>query len=156
MSRLPNNGLQLTRSARCAPRATNQGQSLRAALAAEPGCWTGVEATPLVALPSSAPTGIPGPVRAGSQRAALRRQGLGFSVMPPAEVPQPAMIFAMAPVSSGSKFPSRSALSNNALERTRRVGVPASRAVVRVPPCRSTQCWTGRGAAQQSGRQSSL
>ena len=38
MSGLPNNGLQLTRSARCAPRATNLGQSLRAALAAEPGC----------------------------------------------------------------------------------------------------------------------
>jgi hypothetical protein len=30
---------------------------------------------------------------------------------------------------------------NNALERTRRVGVPASRAVVRVSPRRSTQCW---------------
>ena len=29
---------------------------------------------------------------------------------------------------------------NNALERTWRVGVPAARAVVRVPPCRSTQC----------------
>ncbi len=29
---------------------------------------------------------------------------------------------------------------NNALERTRRVGVPASQAVVGVPPCRSTQC----------------
>jgi len=33
---------------------------------------------------------------------------------------------------------------NNALERTRRVGVPASRAVVGVPPCRSTQCSTDR------------
>ncbi len=31
---------------------------------------------------------------------------------------------------------------NNALERTRRVGVPAARAVVRVSPCRSTRCWT--------------
>jgi hypothetical protein len=30
---------------------------------------------------------------------------------------------------------------NNALERTRRVGVPASRAVFRVSPRRSTQCW---------------
>ena len=30
--------------------------------------------------------------------------------------------------------------SNNGLERTRRVGVPASRAVVGVPPCRSTRC----------------
>jgi len=29
---------------------------------------------------------------------------------------------------------------NKGLERTRRVGVPASRAVVRVSPCRSTQC----------------
>ena len=29
---------------------------------------------------------------------------------------------------------------NNALEQTRRVGVPASRAVVGVPPCSSTQC----------------
>jgi hypothetical protein len=36
-----NNGLQLTRSARCAPRATDQGQSLRAALAAEAECYTG-------------------------------------------------------------------------------------------------------------------
>jgi hypothetical protein len=31
---------------------------------------------------------------------------------------------------------------NNALERTRRVGVPASRAIVRVSPRRSTQCST--------------
>jgi hypothetical protein len=36
-----NNGLQLTRSARCAPRKTDRGQSLRAALAAEPGCCAG-------------------------------------------------------------------------------------------------------------------
>jgi len=36
-------------------------------------------------------------------------------------------------------------LANKALERTRRVGVPASRAVVGVPPCRSTPCWTERG-----------
>jgi hypothetical protein len=35
---LYNNGLQLTRSARCALRATDRGQSLRAALAAEPEC----------------------------------------------------------------------------------------------------------------------
>jgi TonB family protein len=34
-----------------------------------------------------------------------------------------------------------SALPNKALERPRRVGVPASRAVVRVPPCRSTPCY---------------
>ena len=33
--------------------------------------------------------------------------------------------------------------SNNALERTRRVGVPAARAIVRVSPCRSTRCSTG-------------
>ena len=33
-------------------------------------------------------------------------------------------------------------LFNNALERTRRGGVPATRAVVRVSPRRSTQCWT--------------
>ena len=31
--------------------------------------------------------------------------------------------------------------SNKGLERTRRVGVPASRAVIRVSPCRSTQCY---------------
>jgi len=37
-------------------------------------------------------------------------------------------------------------LQNNALERTRRVGVPRLRgAVVRVSPRRSTQCWTDRG-----------
>jgi len=36
---------------------------------------------------------------------------------------------------------------NNALERTRRGGVPASRAIVRVPPCRSTQC--SRDAARR-------
>ena len=29
---------------------------------------------------------------------------------------------------------------NNGLERTRRVGVPAARAVIRVSPCRSTRC----------------
>jgi hypothetical protein len=33
-----NNGLQLTRSARCALRPTDRGQSLRAALAAEAEC----------------------------------------------------------------------------------------------------------------------
>ena len=32
-------------------------------------------------------------------------------------------------------------LSNNGLERTRRVGVPATRAVVGVSPCRSTRCY---------------
>jgi len=37
------------------------------------------------------------------------------------------------------------AASNNGLERTRRVGVPASRAVVGVSPRRSTQCSTGVG-----------
>ena len=36
----PNNGVQLTRSARCAPFALRSwGQSLRAALAADPGCY---------------------------------------------------------------------------------------------------------------------
>ena len=35
-----------------------------------------------------------------------------------------------------------SALYNNALERTRRVGVPAARAVIGVSPRRSTQCYT--------------
>ena len=34
----PNNGLQLTRAARCAPSPSDWGQSLRAALAAEAGC----------------------------------------------------------------------------------------------------------------------
>ena len=34
---------------------------------------------------------------------------------------------------------------NKGLERTRRVGVPAPRAVVGVSPCRSTQCWAGIG-----------
>ena len=33
--------------------------------------------------------------------------------------------------------------ANNALERTRRVGVPAARAILRVSPRRSTQCSTG-------------
>ena len=32
--------------------------------------------------------------------------------------------------------------SNKALERTRRGGVPASQAIVRVSPCRSTPCST--------------
>ena len=36
---LHNNGLQLTRAARCAPSPFAGGQSLRAALAAEAGCW---------------------------------------------------------------------------------------------------------------------
>jgi len=40
----PNNELQLTRSARCAPSPSVGGQSLRAALAAEPGCSAGREA----------------------------------------------------------------------------------------------------------------
>jgi hypothetical protein len=42
--------------------------------------------------------------------------------------------------------PNRATPSNKALERTRRVGVPRLRgAVVGVPPCRSTRCWTDRG-----------
>ena len=32
---------------------------------------------------------------------------------------------------------------NNGLERTRRVGVPAARAIIRVSPCRSTRCSAG-------------
>ena len=38
----PNNGMQLTKAARCAPFAVRSwGQSLRAAFAADPGCYTG-------------------------------------------------------------------------------------------------------------------
>ena len=40
---VPNNGLQLTRAARCAPSPSAGGQSLRAALAAEAGCSTDVK-----------------------------------------------------------------------------------------------------------------
>ena len=41
---LSNNGVQLTRAARCGPFAFRSwGQSLRAALAADPGCCTGLE-----------------------------------------------------------------------------------------------------------------
>ena len=38
MTMLPNNGVQLTRAARCAPSPSDWGQSLRAALAAEAEC----------------------------------------------------------------------------------------------------------------------
>ena len=38
---------------------------------------------------------------------------------------------------------------NNALERTRRGGVPAARAVIRVSPRRSTQCCTHYPKSQQ-------
>ena len=39
---LPNNGMQLTKAARCAPFAFRSwGQSLRAAFAADPGCSAG-------------------------------------------------------------------------------------------------------------------
>jgi hypothetical protein len=42
ITELPNNGLQLTKAARCAPFAFRSwGQSLRAAFAAEPGCSAG-------------------------------------------------------------------------------------------------------------------
>ena len=41
---------------------------------------------------------------------------------------------------------------NNALEQTRRVGVPASRAVVGVPPCSSTQCCAGTRAERRCHR----
>ncbi len=41
---------------------------------------------------------------------------------------------------------------NKALERTRRVGVPASRAVVGVPPCRSTPCSTGLCGEAQTAK----
>ena len=38
---------------------------------------------------------------------------------------------------------------NNALERTRRVGVPAARAIVRVSPRRSTRCYPGQTKIHQ-------
>jgi len=42
--RLSNNGMQLTKAARCAPSAfRSRGQSLRAAFAADPGCSTGLQ-----------------------------------------------------------------------------------------------------------------
>ncbi len=41
MNRLYNNGMQLTKAARCAPSPSDWGQSLRAAFAADPGCSTG-------------------------------------------------------------------------------------------------------------------
>ena len=41
ITRPSNNGMQLTKAARCAPFAfRSRGQSLRAAFAADPGCWT--------------------------------------------------------------------------------------------------------------------
>ena len=40
--------------------------------------------------------------------------------------------------------------SNKGLERTRRVGVPAARAVIRVSPCRSTRCSTGFAGDRES------
>jgi hypothetical protein len=43
---------------------------------------------------------------------------------------------------------SNNRLQNKALERTRRVGVPAARAVVGVPPCRSTPCCAGRSGGE--------
>ena len=43
MSELSNNGMQLTKAARCAPFAFRSwGQSLRAAFAADPGCSAGM------------------------------------------------------------------------------------------------------------------
>jgi hypothetical protein len=44
-----------------------------------------------------------------------------------------------------------SGLYNNALERTRRVGVPAARAVIRVSPCRSTRCCAGSLGSAKNG-----
>ena len=44
MTTLPNNGMQLTKAARCAPFAFRSwGQSLRAAFAADPGCCAGIK-----------------------------------------------------------------------------------------------------------------
>jgi hypothetical protein len=43
------------------------------------------------------------------------------------------------------------ASQNNALERTRRVGVPATRAIVRASPCRSTRCSADAGAGRRKG-----
>jgi len=43
-SAMANNGMQLTKAARCAPFAFRSwGQSLRAAFAADPGCYPGLE-----------------------------------------------------------------------------------------------------------------
>ena len=56
--RLANNGLQLTKAARCAPFPfCSWGQSLGAAFAAEPGCSAGVRDSP------QAVTGPAGPTR---------------------------------------------------------------------------------------------
>jgi len=41
--------------------------------------------------------------------------------------------------------------SNNGLERTRRVGVPAARAVIRVSPRRSTRCSTDPLLSERDG-----
>ena len=45
---------------------------------------------------------------------------------------------------------------NNALERTRRGGAPASRAVVRVSPCRSTQCSTETAGCTPTAKEHGL
>jgi hypothetical protein len=50
-------------------------------------------------------------------------------------------------INANTKAMTIGAPENKGLERTRRVGVPASRAVVGVPPCRSTQCSAGGSAA---------
>ena len=82
------------------------------------------------------------------------KRGHGCSVGAPTSVasPKTGKVFRL-PVWLGSPAGRQFALvrvvapnnrtENNGLERTRRVGVPAARAIIRVSPCRSTRCWTG-------------
>ena len=87
-----NNGMQLTKAARCAPFAFRSwGQSLKAAFAAEARCcadadWREMseETMPLVGRPHSRSIQARGPVQRGSKRVAPRRKGSAFSAQPAA------------------------------------------------------------------------
>ena len=162
-SGLSNNGMQLTKAARCAPFALRSwGQSLRAAFAADPECSTDVDEPTATAVGTSKRisdfvgcTGILGRSTPSNPRGSY---GGILAAAPGAQVgtagtpwsgsigPGVAWLGRKHPEEEIEPLGTTSAPSNKGLERTRRVGVPASRAVVRVSPCRSTRCSTGFGA----------
>jgi len=166
-----NNRMQLTKAARCAPSAFRSwGQSLRAAFAADPGCCAETAGCTSTAKDDgsvprfrSARSGAPRVPVAGRYGGRLQASAVipgGGKAWPGSASLAQRHHLLHASVALSNSFSALQGSTaagwlrlqqnrnatvphNNAFERTRRVGVPRLRgAIVRVPPCRSTQCCT--------------
>jgi len=104
-----NNGLQLTRSARCAPSPSDWGQSLRAALAAEAGCWT-VRGTDRMRICASALRGPRKPLVGGPNQTAKQEARRGRGLSPSARLPGCSLGHLPGAVGRASGIPSQSPL----------------------------------------------